>query len=113
MNFYEELKRLCKIRGLTVEVLLKMIGKPGITTFSGWKQRGCYPRADDLYKICKILEVSMEHFFGDEEGIVVNKTKMDFINKLDYLSDDDFQTLNNLSEAQLKNLITLAKSMQS
>lgn len=113
MNFYDELKRLCRIKGITIDSLMKMIGRPGIVAFSGWKQRDCYPRADDLYKICKILEVSMEHFFDDDEGIVVDKKKMDLINKLDYLSDEEFETLSKLSESQLKNLINLARSMQS
>lgn len=113
MNIYEEIKRLCKVRGITIDDLMKQIGKSGIATYAGWRQRGCYPRAEDLYKICKVLEVSMEHFFGDDEGIVVSKIKMDFINKLDYLSDEDFEIINNLSESQLKNLINLAKSMQS
>ena len=113
MNFFIELKRLCKARDITLDQLMKRIGKPGIRTYTGWRQRDVLPRANDLYEICKVLEVSMEHFFGDDEGIVVNKTKIDFINKLNYLTDDEFESLYSLTETQLKSLANLAKSMQT
>lgn len=112
MNFFDEIKRLCKARGITVDELMKMIGKTGIPVYAGWRQRNCYPRADDFYKICKTLEVSMEHFFEDDKGIVVSERMMNLVNKLDVLTQDELDTFNNLTELQLKNLITLAKSMQ-
>ena len=52
MNFFDEIKRLCKVRGITVDELMKMIGKTGIPVYAGWRQRGCYPRADDFHKLC-------------------------------------------------------------
>lgn len=113
MNFFEEIKRLCKVRGMTVDELMKMIGKTGIPVYAGWRQRGCYPRADDFYKICNVLEVSMEHFFGDGKGVVVSERMMNLVKKLDNLPQEDLNILNNLTETQLKNLLTLAKSMQS
>lgn len=111
MDIFDEIKRLCKIRGITIDDLMKMIGRSGIAVYAGWRQRGCYPRSEDLYKISKVLEVSMEHFFGDNEGIVVNQNKIDFINKLDFLTKEDFDVLTNLNSEQIKNLIALAKSM--
>ena len=113
MNFFVDIKRLCKIRGITVDELMKMIGKTGIPVYAGWRQRGCYPRANDLYKICNVLEVSMEHFFDDDKGIVVSDRMMNLVKKLDSLPEEDMNTLNNLTITQLKNLLTLAKFMQS
>ena len=113
MNFFDEIKRLCKIRGITVDELMKMIGKTGIPVYAGWRQRGCYPRADDFHKICNVLEVSMEHFFDNDKGIVVSDRMMNLVKKLDSLTEEDVNTLNNLTITQLKNLLTLAKSMQS
>ena len=83
MNFFDEIKRLCKIKGITVDELMKMIGKPGIPTYAGWRQRGCLPRTDDFYKICKVFEISMEHFFDEETGIVVKQEMVDFVKKLE------------------------------
>lgn len=113
MDFFEEIKKLCRIRDLSVDELMKMIGKPGIYTFEGWKQRNNYPRADDLYKICQIFEISMEHFFSDEKGIVVHEDMVELVKKLSHIPQDDINVLNDLSLDQLKNLIQLAKSMQS
>ena len=38
---------------------------------------------------------------------------MNLVKKLDSLPEEDINTLNNLTETQLINLLTLAKSMQS
>lgn len=112
MNFYEEIKRLSRIKGFTLDSLMKYIGKPGITTFSGWKHRDCYPRADELFKICQALGVSMEHFFDEEQGIVVQKDMMQLVNKLNNIPLEEIRILNNLTIDQFRNLIQLAKSMQ-
>lgn len=112
MNFYDEVKRLCKVRGITIDALMKMTGKSSAVYF-GWKQRGDYPRADDVYEISKILEVSMEHFFENDRGIVVNDRIINVVQNLERLSDAELDIINNLTENQLKNLINLAKSMQS
>lgn len=55
----------------------------------------------------------MEHFFDDDKGIVVSDRMMNLVRKLDSLPEEDLNTLNNLTTTQLKNLLTLAKSMQS
>lgn len=112
MNFYDEVKRLCKLRGITIEELMQMIGKTNATYF-GWRQRGDYPRADDVYDIAKILEVSVEHFFEDDRGIVVNEKMKNVVKNLERLSNEELEVINNLTEEQLKNLINLAKSMKS
>lgn len=112
MNFYDEVKRLCKLRGITIEELMKMAGKTYATYF-GWRQRGDYPRADDVYDIAKILEVSVEHFFEDDRGIVVNEKMMNVVKNLESLPNEDLEILNNMNEEQLKNLINLAKSLKS
>lgn len=113
MNFFDEIKRLCKVRGITIDDLMRLIGKTGIPVYAGWRQRGCYPRADDFHKICNVLEVSMEHFFDDDKGIVVSDRIIKLVKKLDSLSEEDLNILNNLTENQLKNILSLAKSMQS
>lgn len=112
MNFYDEVKRLCKLKGMTIEELMQIIGKTNATYF-GWRQRGGYPRADDVYAIAKILEVSVEHFFEDDRGIVVNEKMMNIVKNLEQLSNEELEAINSLTVEQLKNLINLAKSMKS
>lgn len=112
MNFYDEIKRLCRIKGFTIDSLLKAIGKSGISVFSGWKQRNVYPRADDFYKICEALEVSMEHFFTDETGIVVQQDMVVLVKKFNNLSQEEINILNCLNLEQIKKLIEFAKSMK-
>lgn len=112
MNFYDEVKRLCKLRGMTIEELMQMAGKTYATYF-GWRQRGDYPRADDVYDIAKILEVSVEHFFDDDRGVVVNEKIMNIVKNLESLPNKDLEILNNMNQEQLTNLINLAKSLKS
>ena len=55
----------------------------------------------------------MEHFFENDRGIVVNNRIINVVKNLERLSDAELDIINNLTENQLKNLINLAKSMQS
>lgn len=110
MDFFDEIKRLCKIREMTIDELMVKIGKGGVPTYAGWRQRKCYPRANDFYKICQALEVPMEHFFTENIKILPPKY-VNILKKIENLSDEDFKFFENLTEDQLKNLIALAKSM--
>lgn len=113
MFFYDEINRLCKIRCTTIDAVMKKIGKTSAVYF-GWRARDMFPRSDDLYNICKVLEVPMEHFFEDDsETFVISKKIKPLVDKLEKLAPDDFQIITELSEAQLKNMITLYKSIKN
>ena len=34
-----------------------------------WRKRSTFPKADDLYKMCKILKVTMEYLLKGEERL--------------------------------------------
>lgn len=77
-DFYEEIKRLCKLNNITVDAAVKAATgtEDGNAIFWGWKRRKIYPRADDLFRLSKILGVTVEHFFDDngvEEMYLKNK----------------------------------------
>lgn len=110
MNIFEEIKRLCKIREITIDELMKKIGKSGINVYAGWKQRDCIPRADDLYQISKVLGVSVEHFFDDEEKVLSKSESI--LEKINSLSESELNTLNEMTVDQLRNLLNFANSMQ-
>lgn len=110
MNIYEEIIKLCKLRNITIDELMKKIGKTS-AIYYGWRARDMMPRADDLYNICKVLNVSMEHFFEDDDSVCYIPKQM--INKLENLSDDDLYAINNLSPEQLQNMIALCKSIKN
>lgn len=113
MNIYEEIIKLCKLRNITIDELMKKIGKTS-AIYYGWRARDMMPRADDLYNICKVLNVSMEHFFEDDsETFTISKKIKPLVDKLEKLPPDDFQLVTELSEAQLKNMITLCKSIKN
>lgn len=69
MDFYERTKKLCKEQNITVESLMATCGL-GRETFSKWKARDSFPRADNLYDMSKTLGVTMEYLLtGEKEQI--------------------------------------------
>lgn len=112
MNFFDELAKLCKLRNITIENLLKKIGRTSATYYS-WRARNLLPRCDELYEICKILNVSMEYFFTSDDDLIISPGIKSFIKKIELLSADEIEILNNLSETQLKNMIALCKSIKN
>lgn len=113
MNIYEEIIKLCKLRNITIDELMKRIGKTS-AIYYGWRARDMMPRADDLYNICKVLNVSMEHFFdNDDDNYIVPVNIKSLVQKLENLSTEDLEILKNLSPEQLQNMIALCKSIKN
>lgn len=112
MNYYDEIIKLCKQREITIDELMMKIGKSS-ATYYGWRARNISPRASDLYEICKVLNVSMEHFFEDEESYTVPPKIKPLVKNFEQLSADDLEVLLSLSPAQLQNLIKLFKSIKN
>lgn len=113
MNIYEEIIKLCKLRNITIDELMKKIGKTS-AIYYGWRARDMMPRADDLYNICKVLNVSMEHFFdNDDDNYIVPVNIKSLVQKLENLSTEDLEILKNLSPEQLQNMIALCKSIKN
>jgi hypothetical protein len=55
MDFYERIKSHVKIKGLTIDGYFSSLfaGDKNKESFSGWKKRHIYPRADEaLIRIC-------------------------------------------------------------
>ena len=74
-SIIDRIKSICEIKDLeNVGISAQVI--------SNWKSRNSIPKADDLYKISKFLNVSMEYLL----------TGKDFENKL---ADDELELLTN------------------
>lgn len=65
MDFYERTKYLCKERELTIETLMSRCQLTRETFFK-WRERQSLPRSDSLYKMSKVLGVSMEYLLNGE-----------------------------------------------
>lgn len=65
MDFYERVKLVAKERGLSISFLLSEC-ELSYNTWKGYKFQGNLPRADVVYKISKILGVTMEYLIADE-----------------------------------------------
>jgi len=68
LDFYERTKNLCKEQQITIEGLMTSCDLTK-DTFMKWRKRSTFPKADDLYKMCKILKVSMEYLLMGEERL--------------------------------------------
>ena len=87
---------------------MKKIGKSGLNVYNGWRQRKILPRADQLYLICKTLNVPMEYFFDDAPS----ETERDkILKKINSLSQEELTILSNMTEEQLKKIINFAASI--
>lgn len=104
MDYYEEVKRLCEINGITVDAALKTAtnSEVGYTTFWGWKRRNIYPRADIAFKLSKVLGVTVEHFFNDDDAVEEMYMKNKEVIKL----------FENLSVSSQEKVIDLLKLLQ-
>lgn len=87
-DFYEELKRLCELNNMNIEGVVRAAtnNQSGYTKYWSWKRQGTFPRADELYKMCKTLGVSMEHFFEDGETETVKTKQKEVVDLFDNLS---------------------------
>lgn len=111
MEIYDEIKRQCHLKGITIDELAKVIGiTPAV--YYGWRQRNMIPRADYLHNICKVLGVSMEHFFDDGKDYVVLEKIIPIVKKIETLTDEDIEFLNNLSATQIQSMLSFCKSMK-
>ena len=66
-----------RIKSKTTLKELEPLGFPS-STVSSWKTKNSFPKADDLYKIAKYLNVSMEWLLTGEE------TDIDLVYKSKY-----------------------------
>lgn len=111
MNFFDKLATLCKLRNITIDNLLHKIGRTSNTYYS-WRARNLLPRCDELYEICKILNVPMEYFFSADDNVIPPAMKS-LVQKIELLSVDEFEILNNMTEDQLRSMIALCKSIKN
>lgn len=78
MNIYENIKKLCKIKGMTISSL-ESAANLSNGAISKWKNK--MPQADNLYNVAKILGTSIEFILtGSLENGQENKESTKYSN---------------------------------
>lgn len=94
MNFFDEVKRLCKQQNLTVEyVVTKALGAGAIDMYYGWKRRNSLPRIDDAYSIAKVLGVSVDYFMSDDKADLIPGRYKEICEILENFSDKEIEQI--------------------
>jgi hypothetical protein len=70
MDFYEKIKRHVRIRGTTIDGYFSSLfaGDKNKESFSGWKKRHIYPRADEAIVLAKDMETTVEELIDGAAG---------------------------------------------
>jgi hypothetical protein len=70
MDFYEKIKRHVKIKNQTIDGYFSSLfdGDKNKESFSGWKKRHIYPRADEAIIIAKDMHTTVEELLDGEAG---------------------------------------------
>jgi hypothetical protein len=70
MNFYERVKRHVKLKGLTIDGYFSSLfaGDKNKESFSGWKKRHIYPRADEALILAKDMQTTVEELVDGKAG---------------------------------------------
>ncbi len=89
MDFYDRVKELMRLRGISADKMMKDVFGPNATggQYHMVRQRGLYFRLDDAYAIATYFGVSLEWLYTGEEkdGSISPEEKMflDLFNQLD------------------------------
>ena len=75
LDFYERTKQLCREKQITIENLMVSCDLTK-DTFMKWRKRATFPKADDLYKMCKIFGVSMEYLLKGEDTVTPSRAQL-------------------------------------
>lgn len=97
MIFFENVKKLCKKKGLTIESVANNVGLT-IDSYNSYKRHENLPRADIATKIADILGTTVEYLVTGEEKKELTVEDADFIFKLRQLSEKDKNTVLGLIE---------------
>lgn len=97
MIFFENVKKLCKKKGLTIESVANNVGLT-IDSYNSYKKHENLPRADIATKIADILGTTVEYLVTGEEKKELTVEDADFIFKLRQLSEKDKNTVLGLIE---------------
>jgi hypothetical protein len=70
MDFYEKIKRYVKIKNQTIDGYFSRLfdGSKNKESFSGWKKRCIFPRADEAIIIAKDMQTTVEELLDGEAG---------------------------------------------
>jgi hypothetical protein len=70
MDFYEKIKSHVKMKGLTIDGYFSSLfaGDKNKESFSGWKKRHIYPRADEAIILAKDMQTTVEELIDGEVG---------------------------------------------
>lgn len=92
MIFFENVKKLCKEKGLTIE---SVANKAGLTidSYNSYKRHENLPRADIATKIADILGTSVEYLVTGEEKKELTVEEANFIYKMRSLPEKDRNTI--------------------
>jgi hypothetical protein len=70
MDFYERIKSHVKMKGLTINGYFSSLfaGDKNKESFSGWKKRHIYPRADEAFILARDMQTTVEELIDGEAG---------------------------------------------
>jgi hypothetical protein len=117
MDFYEKIKRHVKVKGLTIDGYFSSLfeGDKNKESFSGWKKRRIYPRADEAFILARDMQTTVEELVNNEAGeqylrdYIQNKgwafsppeRIADIVDALQELSDDELVPIRGAIKATL------------
>lgn len=94
MSFYDEVKKLCKQQNTTVEaVLTEALGPGAVDMYYGRKRRHTLPRLEDVYKIAKVLGVSIDYLMDGDNSEHIPKRYKDICAQLNDFSDLELEQI--------------------
>jgi hypothetical protein len=116
MDFYEKIKRHVRIRGTTIDGYFSSLfaGDKNKESFSGWKKRHIYPRADEAIVLAKDMETTVEELI---DGAAGEQYLREYIREKSWAFSpperiaDIVDALQELSDEQLDYVMGLIKAM--
>lgn len=94
MNLFERVQQLASIRGMSIAELERK-SNLGNGTIRRWSDS--IPSADKLYKVSKILGVSIDYLISGEEPVENEKSKM-IARKASNLTNEQLDAIINMIE---------------
>jgi hypothetical protein len=102
MGFFEEVKRLAKIKGTTIEALAESIPGKNRDSYYGWRRSNNLPRADEAVKIASTLGTTVEYLVTGEPPAGLSKKALEIAQKFDNLSPAGQKAAQSVMEGLLR-----------
>jgi transcriptional regulator with XRE-family HTH domain len=102
MGFFEEVKRLAKVRGTTIEALAESIPGKNRDSYYGWRRSNNLPRADEAVKIATALGTTVEYLVTGNPPAGLSQEALEIGQIFDILSTAGQKAAQSMMEGLLK-----------